>query len=578
MRKTGAELARFALEQIGVKYTFGIPGTHNTELYDQLDRSEKIQPILVTHEGGASFMADAVSRTSDTIGCLVIVPASGTAYAMCGMGEAFLDGVPMLVISVGTHSESGRSYQLHQMDQLEMTKAVTKAQFRTDTHEQIIPTIYKAFDIATGGEPGPVFVEIPVNIQMFEGDVPEMAAYVRKYSNPSFDLNDIKKAAEMLANAKHPMLYLGWGARHAAEYTLKIAEMLASPVAVTIQGKSVFPNQHPLYTSAGLGAASKPSGQWALGRHDAMLAVGVRFAEVATGSYGLENPKNLIHVDINKEVFNRNYKAELAIHADAAEAMRVLYEELKSRNIDRKADLAETGSKLKKQNEDYFSGWVAGRKADIVSPGYFFQALQKRVDENTIMVTDDGKHTFLAAELYDVAKPTHFIAPTDFNCMGYCVPATIGAKLLNPNKRIVSIVGDGAMLMTGMELITAATYNLAPIVFIFNDGELGQIAEFQKIPLKYKTCTTLTKVNYEGFAIAAGIPFMKIDNDNELEEMMDKIFQLNNDGKAVLVNVKIDYTKKTMLTKGAVISNLKRFPFSEKVRFIARMAKRHTVG
>ena len=193
-------------------------------------------------------------------------------------------------------------------------------------------------------------------------------------------------------------------------------------------------------------------------------------------------------------------------------------------------------------------------------------------------MTDDGKHTFLTAELFNVAKSTHFVAPTDFNCMGYCVPAAIGAKLVNPNKRIVAIVGDGAMLMTGMEVITAATYGIAPIIFIFNDGELGQISEFQSIPLKYKTCTTLAKVNYEGFAIAAGLPFLQINNDIELDEVMDKAFKINDEGKAVIVNVKIDYTKKTMLTKGAVMVNLKRFPLSEKVRFILRMAKRHTIG
>ena len=578
MKKTGAQLATFALEQIGVKYTFGIPGTHNTELYDELNKSDLIQPILVTHEGGGSFMADGVSRTSDTIGCLVIVPASGTAYAMCGMGEAFLDGIPMLIISIGTRTDTGRHYQLHQLDQLVMTKGVTKAQFRIEEYEDVIPTIYKAYDIATSGEPGPVFIEMPVNMQMFEGSVDQMPDYALRSSNPKFTLTDIKRAADILTDAKFPFLYFGWGTRRASEYTVKIAELLGAPVAVTIQGKSVFPNSHPLYTSAGMGAVAKPSGQWALKKHDAMLAVGVRFAEVATGSYGLENPKNLIHIDINSDVFNKNYHADLCIQADASEALKALYEELLTRKINRTAERASNESAIKKMNEEYFAEWTTGKKSDKVSPGYFFETLQRKVDDNTILMTDDGKHTFLAAELYKAAKPGHFIAPTDFNCMGYCVPAAIGAKLVNPGKRVVAIVGDGAMLMTGMEVITAATYDIAPLIFIFNDGELGQIAEFQKIPLKYKTCTTLSNVNYEGVAIAAGLPYLQIDNDIHLDEMMDKAFKTNDTGKAVIVNVKIDYTKKTMLTKGAVMVNLKRFPLAEKVRFIARMAKRHTIG
>ena len=372
----------------------------------------------------------------------------------------------------------------------------------------------------------------------------------------------------MLVKAEFPFLYFGWGTRNASEYTLKIAELLGAPVAVTIQGKSVFPNAHPLFTSAGMGAVAKPSGQWALKKHDAMLAVGVRFAEVATGSYGLENPKNLIHIDINSDVFNKNYKADLCIQADATEG----------RNLDYKARKESNEARILNLNEGYFSEWITGRREDIVSPGYFFQSLQKKITDDTIVMTDDGKHTFLTAELLNIAKPKHFVAPTDFNCMGYCVPAAIGAKLVNLGKRVVGIVGDGAMLMTGMEVITAATYGIAPLIFIFNDGELGQISEFQSIPLKYKTCTTLAKVNYEGFAIAAGLPFLQINNDIHLDEMMDKAFKLNDEGRAVIVNVKIDYSKKTMLTKGAVMVNLKRFPLSEKVRFIARMAKRHTIG
>jgi acetolactate synthase-1/2/3 large subunit len=327
-----------------------------------------------------------------------------------------------------------------------------------------------------------------------------------------------------------------------------------------------------------MGAVAKPSGQWALKKHDVMLAVGVRFAEVATGSYGLENPKNLIHIDINSDVFNKNYKADLCIQADATEALKALYEELKGRNLDCKARKENNEAKILNLNEGYFSEWITGRREDIVSPGYFFQSLQKKITDDTIVMTDDGKHTFLTAELLNIAKPKHFVAPTDFNCMGYCVPAAIGAKLVNPGKRVVGIVGDGAMLMTGMEVITAATYGIAPLIFIFNDGELGQISEFQSIPLKYKTCTTLAKVNYEGFAIAAGLPFLQIDNDIHLDEIMDKAFELNDEGRAVIVNVKIDYSKKTMLTKGAVMVNLKRFPLSEKVRFIVRMAKRHTIG
>ena len=163
MKKSGAWLVRYALEQLGIRYTFGIPGVHNTEIYDELNNSESITPILVTHEGGGAFMADAVSRTSDSIGTLLVVPAAGITHASSGIGEAHLDGVPMLVISGGVRTD-GMNYQLHDMDQHGVLKPITKATFKVTAQADIITTLYKAYDIAMTGEPGPVFVEIPVNI------------------------------------------------------------------------------------------------------------------------------------------------------------------------------------------------------------------------------------------------------------------------------------------------------------------------------------------------------------------------------------------------------------------------------
>lgn len=174
MKKTGATLVRHALEQLGIRRTFGIPGVHTTEIYDELNRSESIEPTLVTHEGSGAFMADAVSRTGTELGTMLIVPAAGVTHAASGIGEAGIDGIPMLVISGGIHSESGHRYQLHEMDQHTLLKPITKKTWRITNHRQIIPTLYEAYDLALHGEPGPVFIEIPVNISNFLGDVDDM--------------------------------------------------------------------------------------------------------------------------------------------------------------------------------------------------------------------------------------------------------------------------------------------------------------------------------------------------------------------------------------------------------------------
>src|SRR6201994_265700 len=202
MKRTGAWLTIYALEQIGARFTFGIPGVHTTELYDELNKSNHITQILVTHEGGASFMADAVGRLSDAIGVLTVVPAAGLTHAASGIGEAFLDGVPMLVISGGPRTDTGHRYQLHQMDTHKFMSGLTKATFKVTSHDEVVPTLFKAYEIATSGEPGPVFVELPVNVLLLTEEIGELPQF-KPLPAPRVEATaEIARAAELLAAAK----------------------------------------------------------------------------------------------------------------------------------------------------------------------------------------------------------------------------------------------------------------------------------------------------------------------------------------------------------------------------------------
>jgi len=575
MKKTGAQLAVYALEQIGVKYTFGIPGVHNIELYDELNNSEKIEPVLVTHEGGASFMALGVSCTSKSIGTLMTVPAAGTTNAMSGIGEAFLDGIPMLIISGGTRQDSGRHYQLHQLSQENLVKEITKAYFKIESHNEIISTIYKAYEMATSGEPGPVFIEIPMEFQMFKGEVDCLPPYTKTYKNQTIDLKKIKEAATLLSESKHPGVYVGWGAADATEYLLKIVDMLEAPVATTLQGKASFPASNPLHTGFGFGPNAVPAAQKAFKNCDAMLAVGVRFSEIATGSYGVTVPENLIHIDINPNVFDKNYPTKISIEGDALESLILLTEELEK--IVKKKKSSALADLIKTEKIKYFNEWKQAPLSDKVSPGYFFEALTKYTDDDTYFVVDDGKHTYLAAELLPINRSRHFVSPTDFNCMGFCVPAAIGTKFMNPKSKVVGIVGDGGFLMTSMEILTASTYKKGVVYFVFHDGELGQISQFQKIPFNRKTASKIGDVNIKGIAHATRASYFKMSNDSEIEQVIQKAFKESENDVPVIVDVIIDYSKKTYMTKGVVKVNLARFSFKEKVRFIGRALKRHTI-
>lgn len=576
MKQTAARLVRHALENIGTRFTFGIPGVHNIELYDELKTSETILPVLVTHEVGAAFMADAVSRVGDSIGVLAIVPAAGITHAMSGVGEAFLDGVPMLVISGGIRTDMKKKFQLHDVDQHALMKPLTKATYRIERYEDAIPTIYQAYRMATEGEPGPVFVELPANLQLLSGEVEEMPSFSPPANRPLINLDQIGKAAELLSSATRPGIFVGWGARHVADDIARIAEHLGAPVATTLQGLAAFPATHPLHTGMGFGHAAVPAAENAFKNCDAMLAVGTRFAEISTGSYGAVPPENLVHIDINADTLNANYPAKFAIVGDSRDAVPALAEAVCNTGDQR--EYSATTLQIANDKASYRKEWREHDNGGRVSPVRLFDALRQSLDDDAILIADDGNHTFLTAELMPIHAGGSFFSPTDFNCMGYCVPACIGAKLSRPDKQVVGIVGDGAFLMTGLESVTATANKLGVIWFVFNDGELAQIAQAQEIPYQRTTCTTIGRLDYEAFAKATGCAHVMIQSDNDIEEGMASAFEIARSNQPVIVDVRIDYSKKTRFTSGVVKTNLGRFDTKTKVRMVSRALYRKVFG
>jgi acetolactate synthase-1/2/3 large subunit len=578
MQKTAAWLARHALEQLGVRHTFGIPGVHNTELYDELAASETITPVLVAHECGGAFMADAISRTGAGLGCLVIVPAAGVTHAASGIGEAFLDGIPMLVVAGGVRRDTGFAYQLHDMDQQALVKPITKGAWRVAKHADVVPTIFEAWRTATSGEPGPVFVEIPVELQLLPGEVgqlPECPAAAP--ASCQAGAPELDRAAALLRHAERPGIFCGWGAVDAGELLERLAEQLGAPVATTLQGLSSFRGNHPLHAGFALGPSAVPASRNAFESCDCLLAVGTRFAEIATGSYGYKPPGNLVHVDINPQVFGANYPAAVGLEGDARAVLTALLERLGPI-----AAAPERGrrvaARIAADKKAYLEGWLEHDSGERVNPARFFQALRARLPDDGIVVADDGNHTFLTAELMTLHGPRTFFSPTDFNSMGYCIPATIGAKLARPDRAVVGIVGDGAVRMTGMEMATAVAQAAGVAWFVFNDGELAQISQAQQAPYNRKTCTVLPPLDLEGLAQANAVEFLHIDGDSSIEDVVARALDTAGAGRPVLVDVRIDYSRRTCFTEGTIKTNLKRFDLGARTRLIGRALWRRVTG
>jgi len=576
MKTTAAALVRHALEQIGVRYTFGIPGVHNIELYDELLGSESITPVLVTHEGGGAFMADAISRATDTIGVLAIVPAAGITHAMSGIGEAFLDGVPMLIVSGGIRTDMEQSFQLHDVDQQALMRPLTKAQYKIERYEDAIPAIYEAYQTAVSGEPGPVFIELPANLQLLTGEVDSMPDANISLDSPAVDEQQIGDAVAMLAAAERPGLFVGWGAKDVTDDLVRIAEHLGAPVTTTLQGLGVFPGNHPLHAGFGFGPSAVPAGQNAFAECDVMLAIGTRFAEICTGSYGAVPPEKLIHIDINPGAIGANHPTPIGICADSRDAVPMLAEALLAGTDAKSGGAVEAA--IAKDKAAYRNEWLEHDSKGRVNPCRFFEELRVQLEDDAIVVTDDGNHTFLTAELMRIHNGGSYLSPTDFNCMGYCVPATIAVKMALPKRQVVGIVGDGAFLMTGLESVTAASNNIGAIWFVFNDGELAQIAQAQEMPYQRTACTNIGKLNYEAFATATGAEYVEIANDADLRDGISAALAASAANRPALVNVHIDYSKKTQFTVGTVQTNLKRFDTKNKLRIVGRALKRKIFG
>jgi acetolactate synthase-1/2/3 large subunit len=550
---------------------------HNTELYDELGASESITPVLVAHEGGGAFMADAYSRTGAGIGALAIVPAAGVTHAASGIGEAFLDGIPMLVISGGVRRDLGRAYQLHDMDQQALLAPITKARWRVERHADVIPVIHEAWRVAMGGEPGPVFVEIPVNLQLMAGDAGERPAFIPAPAAGSrATAASVARAAALLRAAKHPAIFCGWGAVDATAELMAVAELLGAPVSTTLQGLSAFPGHHRLHAGFALGRAAVPAVENAFADCDALLAVGTRFAEIPTGSYGWDPPAALVHVDVNPRVFDANYKAAVALEGDARAVLAALREALDG--AARRAQADAVAARIEKDKRAYREEWLAHDSGGRVNPQRFFDALRARLPDDGIVVADDGNHTFLVAELMPIRAPRAFFSPSDFNSMGYCIPGAIGAKLARPERTVVGIVGDGAARMTGLEMATAVAQKAGVAWFVFNDGELAQIAQAQETPYNRKTCTILPELDFEALARANRVGFRLLRDDSEIGRVVGEALDSAGRGEPVLVDVRIDYSKRTRFTEGVIKTNLKRFGLADQARLVGRALWRRLAG
>ena len=518
---TGSTILCRTLERLGVNCVFGLPGSQNISFYEALRRSS-IRAVLATHELAAAFMANGYSRVSGRVGVLTTIPGPGFAYALAGLAEAYLDSAAVLYIVQKPHVSPGRKFALQAIDQKVIAGPIVKCIYEVERVADLARVVEQAYRTAQTGEPGPVLVQVANSV--FSDVLTKEDSRPAEEDSPAPPLPAvvpelIEEAVQLLAVSPRVAIYCGQGCNGAAQQLRELAELLQSPVIPTRSARGVLPEDHPLsvvFNSDG-GAVDALNGLFK--RSDLILTLGCKFSYNGAAGFLLRIEKEkLIHVDASPAVLGANYPARLQILSDASEFLsRVLIhrETLKARSAGWNA--GELAHWRERARAEAARGLPEPKVHGVVppTPAGFFAALRRAMPADACLVTDSGLHQVLARIHFTVLLPRGLLVPSDFQSMGFGLPAAIGARLAAPERPVVALIGDGGLAMTGMELLTAVRENTPLTVIVFNDGALGQIRLQQLSAFGHSHATDLRNPDFALFAESIGVAYFLVDGDAE---------------------------------------------------------------
>src|SRR5262245_29100277 len=564
---TGAMALVDALIAEGTTCVFGIPGAQENELWDAM-KSRHLDYLLVAHAFSAACMADGYARATGRPGVLCVVPGPGVTNSLSGIGEALLDSVPMVAI-VGdvAQGDKYRPFQVHELPQAALLKPVTKAVIEVHHQAEIPEAVRKGFQIARAGEPGPVAVVVPYNY---------LLAAHKYYSPPlapcpvPFDEDAFHDAVGRLSETKVKVgIYAGLGCMEYGDSLARVAELLQAPVATSVSGKGVIDECHPLAVGWGYGPQGTATAEDIFKHVDLVLAIGVRYSEVSTGFYAIPKHKRVIHVDINPRNLGKVVKAEVCVHADAGVFLQGLEEQ--ADNLRRPTDERLQARIAKHKAEDEARHQKTYARCGV-DPMAFVLALRRWTDCEALVFVDVTLTEHLAAEAFCVRAPRTYFNPTDNQSMGWSIPAALGAQRAFPGRQVVTITGDGCLLMSAIEMSTAAREGLPVKFFVLDDQAYHYMQVLQKAAYRRTTATILAGLDYPALAKALGLGYHEIGSTADLEAGINGALAC--DGP-VLVRIVTDYGKRPVRWIEATKDRFtKELTQAQKARFLARISSR----
>ncbi len=506
----GAELLCRSLEAVGVEQLFGLPGTQNVPFFDALRRS-RFRTVVPTHELAASFMAAGYSRVSGRVGVLATIPGPGFTYALTGLAEARLDSTPLLYLVGQPAAGPDRRFQLQAIDQAAIAAPLVKCILSADRVGDLPEIIARAHALALEGEPGPVMVHLAPALASQESDrQPELTRPSPPVSPPGVSA----ALAQELGSASKILILAGQGTAGGATQLEALAERLGAVVVATTSARGVLPEDHPRSLTFDL--RSTDTLNTLVQESDLVLALGIKFSHNGAAGFQLRlPPERLVHVDASREVLGANYPARTTVCADVPRLLGDLLPLLPARGAGAGWSVEALERWRRRTREAPLGPEPRFGALDPATPGEFFRVLRAALPRDGCVVTDSGLHQMLARRHFPVLANRGLIVPTNFQSMGFGLPAAIGAKLAAPSRPIVAIVGDGGLAMCGLELLTAVRERLSLPVIVFSDGKYGLIRVDQIKNYGVTYGIDLPPLDAAALAAATGAAYRSLDEDAE---------------------------------------------------------------
>ncbi len=556
MKMKATEAAVRILEDEGVEVIFGIPGAGILPFYSALKQSSKIKHYLARHEEGASHEADGYARVTGKVGVFCGTSGPAGTNMVTGLYAARVDSIPLVAITgQNVRAQLGKD-AFQAVDIAEIVKPVTKKSYCVKEPEQVPWVFREAFRIAREGRPGPVLIDLPLDVQRGEIEYDAELDLPLEILKPAPNRKKIRKALQMVIQSKHPVLLLGGGVilADACDEFVELAELLSVPVVTTVMGKGGMRPDHPLYAGqVGIQCNTRCGNQIFLDS-DLVLGIGCRFSDRHTGALDVyTRGRKFIHVDIEPTQIGRILPTDLGIVADAKLALEAFCEEARKIGPRQPSARERLLPEMREQLE---------RRLDFeqvpVKPQRVFKEINDFFDEDTIFVTCIGLNQIWSSQFQRIFKPRHYILPGGAGPLGWDLPAAIGAKVARPQNTVVNVVGDYGFGFCGEELAMAVMYDLPIVVIVINNGYLSLIRQSEKygynMNFEVETWYQEHLVDFVKFAEAYGAYGQRVETPEEIRPALQRAVD---SGRPSIVEVIVE--RETDASMGTSIDNITEY-------------------